>query len=76
MIQILGSKIYYNGWYILKWCCVISSIESIINHLCSSLSGELSLDIRRSHVLKDAMKESKKKKFDPLKSLSVCCPFY
>ena len=59
----------------LKCCYVISSIESIINHLCSSLSGELSVDIQRSHVLKDAMKESKKKKFDLLKNLSVCYPF-
>ena len=62
MIQILAaSKIYYNDWHMLKYCYIISSIESIINHLCSSLSGELSLDIRRSHVLKDAIKESKKK---------------
>ena len=76
MIKISASEFYYNGWHMLNWYCLIGSIESIVNHLCSSLSGDLSIDIRRSHLLKDAMKESKKKKFDPMKNLSVCYLFY
>ena len=60
----------------LKWYYLTSTIESIINHLSSSLSGELSIEVRQSHLLKDAMKESKKKKFDPMKCLSVCYAYF
>ncbi|XP_065900336.1 G2/M phase-specific E3 ubiquitin-protein ligase-like isoform X1 [Dysidea avara] len=48
-----------------------NNIQSIIQHLQSSLNDELSIDIRRSNLLKDALKEAKKKKFDPMKSLMV-----
>ena len=60
------------SWHMLNWYCLTSNIESIINHLSSSLIDELSIEVRRSHLLKDAIKENKKKKFDPMKCLSVC----
>ena len=48
-------------------------METIINTLKGELNGEFTIDIRRSDVLKDALKEARKKKFDPHKMLKVLC---
>jgi len=70
MLTIAGIKLQAL-WWLIFIVLLLTSIQSIIQHLQSSLNGELSIDIRRDNLLKDALKEAKKKKFDPMKSLMV-----
>ena len=46
---------------------IIISLEDVIRSISVEESGSFSVDIRRSHVLSDVLKESKKRKFDPKK---------
>jgi len=49
-----------------------SDLKSLLNQLQLSLAGSFNIEICRSHVLCDALKEAKKKKIDPMKNLRVC----
>ena len=35
------------------------------------VNGSFNIDVRRSHLLQDALKEARKKKFDPRKLIKV-----
>lgn len=48
-----------------------SDLNSLLNQLQLSLAGSFTNEIRRSHLLCDALKEARKKKFDPMKNLRV-----
>ena len=55
------------------------SLADIVNRLTISLKrneDHVLIDVRHSHVIKDAMKESKKAKFDATKLLKVCGAYY
>ena len=50
----------------------IHTLKEAISATCLNISGDpLTLDIRRGHLLKDSLKESRKAKFKPMKPLNV-----
>ncbi len=57
--------------YIL--CNCIRSVAEILKELTSVMSDSVSfeIDIRRTHVLEDSMREAKKAKFSTLKRIQV-----
>ena len=57
----------------LKIPCLQSKCTFLVNS--TSLIDELNIEVRLSNLLMDSMKESKKKKFDLMKCLSVCYIF-
>ena len=48
-----------------------SSVEAIVNTLASGLDDDFTIDVRRSNLLQDALKEARKKKFDVTKMMKV-----
>jgi len=49
-------------------------LNSLVNQLLLPLEGSFAIEVRRSHLLTDALKEAKKKKFNPMKTMRVCNP--
>ena len=43
-----------------------------MNILASGLDDDFTIDVRRSNLLQDALKEARKKKFDVTKRMKVC----
>jgi len=48
-----------------------SGAEAIVNTLSAQLDGDFTIDVRRSNLLQDALKEARKRKFDPNKQMKV-----
>lgn len=57
----------------IYWKNIYSTLAQEVHALARTLDDEvtLHLDIRRSHVLVDALREAKKKKFSPAKMVQV-----
>lgn len=49
-----------------------SDLNSLLNYLQLPLHDSFTIEIRRSHLLRDALKEARKKKFDVMKNIRVC----
>lgn len=49
-----------------------NSLQDVVHSLCERLVDDfLDVDVRRDHILRDALREGRKKKFMPNKRLKV-----
>ena len=60
----------YNTCLYIHDVC-FSNLNSLVNQLLLPLEGSFAIEVRRSHLLNDALKEAKKK-FSPMKTMRVC----
>ena len=52
--------------------CKVQTIDEAVNAVCVPIEGDpVSMEVRRSNLLKDALKESRKAKFKPTSPLMV-----
>ena len=67
----------YSKYHHTLFLCSTEPLQVAVKTLSQKISSStFSVEVRRQFIIKDALKEAGKKKFDPFKTIKVCFSIY